>query len=74
MPFMDRAHNDTTQATTSGTAATLANWSWQVLQDFLGSPTEGERWECDVSEALVLDSDPGAGVHGLERHHVFKET
>jgi hypothetical protein len=73
---LSTAHaNDTTQATTSGTAATLANWSWQVLQDFLEvPPTEGERWECDVSEALVLDVIAAPASTVLSGIMVFKET
>jgi len=48
--------NDTTQATTTGTVAILANWQWNVLQEFLEiPPTEDERWECALSEALILD-------------------
>jgi hypothetical protein len=48
--------NDTTQATTSGTAQELANWNWNYLQDFLEVPPSlEERWECAASEALVVD-------------------
>lgn len=48
------AANNTTQA--SGTATTLGVWQWNVLQDFLEiPPTEQDRWECTVSEALILD-------------------
>jgi hypothetical protein len=68
--------NDTTQATTSGTAQSLANWQWNVLNEFLEiPPTEGERWECDVSEALILDivATPGAAVT-CSGTIVFKET
>lgn len=67
--------NDTSQATTSGTSVTLANWNWNVLQDFLEvPPTEGERWECDVSEALIFDviATPASTV--LSGFMVFKEV
>jgi len=48
--------NDTTQATTSGTAVTLLVWQWNVLQDFLYVPTaDEERERTAVSEALVFD-------------------
>jgi hypothetical protein len=67
--------NDTTQATTSGTSVTLANWNWNVLQEFLEvPPTEGERWECDISEALVFDviATPASTV--LSGFMVLKEV
>ena len=68
--------NDTTQATTSGTAVQLATWNWNVLQDFLEvPPTEYERWEADVSEALIVDllAAPGASTV-LSGFLVFKEV
>lgn len=67
--------NDTTQATTSGTAVVLANWNWNVLQDFLEIPaTEEERWEATISEALVFDiiATPASTV--LSGIMVFEET
>lgn len=67
--------NDTTQATTSGTAVTLANWNWNVLQDFIEvPPTEDERWACVASEALVFDiiATPASTV--LSGVMVFEET
>lgn len=49
-------HNDTTQATTSGTAVTLAPWQWNVLGEFAYTPATPEERECiDVNEALVLE-------------------
>lgn len=67
--------NDTTQATTSGTAAILANWQWNVLQEFLEiPPTEGERWECDVSEALCLDLAAAPASTVVSGYIVYKET
>ena len=48
--------NDTSQATTSGTAQIMAAWQWNVLQDFLEvPPTEEGSWECALSEALIVD-------------------
>lgn len=47
---------DTTQATTSGTAVTLAVWQWNVLGPLEYIQATPEQRECiDVSEALVLD-------------------
>jgi hypothetical protein len=47
---------DTTQATTSGTAATLAVWQWNVLGEFnYVPPTPEQRESADVSEAIVFD-------------------
>jgi hypothetical protein len=68
--------NDTTQASTSGTAQTLAVWQWNVLQEFLEvPPTEGERWECDSSEALIFDlvAAPGSATT-LSGYIVWKEV
>ena len=67
--------NDTVQSTTSGTAIVLANWNWNVLQDFLECPaTEEERWEADLSEAIVFDiiATPASTV--LSGFMVFEET
>lgn len=67
--------NDTTQATTSGTSVTLANWNWNVLQDFLEvPPTEEERWEADASEALVFDIIAAPASTVLSGVMVFEET
>lgn len=67
--------NDTTQATTSGTAVELANWNWDVLQDFLEvPPTPEERWECAASEALVLDISATPASTVLSGTLVFEET
>lgn len=51
--------NDTTQATTGGTAATLAVWQWNVLGPFQYLPAPEDRPVCQAAEALVLDL-PGA--------------
>lgn len=67
--------NDTSQATTSGTAVTLANWNWNVLQDFIEVPaTEEERWEADVSEALCVDLIAAPASTVLSGVMVFEET
>lgn len=67
--------NDTTQATTSGTAQVLANWQWNVLQDFLEvPPTPEERWECDSSEALVFDIAATPASTVLSGTIVWEET
>lgn len=67
--------NDTTQATTSGTAQILAVWQWNVLQDFLEvPPTEAERWECDVSEGLIFDVAATPASTVLSGTIVYKET
>jgi len=67
--------NDTTQATTNGTAVMLANWNWNVLMDFLEVPaTVEERWNCEASEALVLEvvANPASTV--LSGILVFEEV
>lgn len=70
-----RANDITTQATSGGTIATLANWNWNVLQEFMEvPPTEGERWECDVSEALCLDVIAAPASTVLSGILVFKEV
>lgn len=47
--------NDTTQATTNGTAATLASFTWDVLLPFeYIPPSPEERPTAGVSEAIVL--------------------
>lgn len=51
--------NDTTQATTSGTAANLAAWQWNVLGQFEHLPPPEDREVIQAGEALVLDI-PGA--------------
>lgn len=48
--------NDTTQATTSGTAFNnLGAWQWNVLNPWLYLPPPEEREDCQAAEALVLD-------------------
>lgn len=47
--------NDTTQATTSGTAAILAAWQWNVLNQFTYLPAPEDREIIQAAEALVLD-------------------
>lgn len=70
-----RANDVTTQATTSGTAQILANWQWNVLQDFLEvCPTEEERWECSLSEALVLDVAATPASTVMSGFFVWEET
>jgi hypothetical protein len=51
--------NDTTQATTSGTAAVLLAWQWNVLGFFEHLPAPEDREKIQPGEALVLDI-PGA--------------
>lgn len=51
--------NDTTQATTSGTALTLLAWQWNVLGMFEHLPAPEDRENIQPGEALVLDI-PGA--------------
>lgn len=51
--------NDTTQATSSGTAVILAAWQWNVLSTFQYLPAPEDRETIQASEALVLDI-PGA--------------
>jgi hypothetical protein len=66
--------NDTAQATTSGTAQELGNWNWDVLQDFLEvPPTEEERWECDINEALIFDVSATPASTVLSGFGVFQE-
>jgi hypothetical protein len=67
--------NDTTQATTSGTAQIIANWQWNVLQDFLEvPPTEEERWECTLSEALIVDFAAAPASTAMSGFIVWEET
>lgn len=67
--------NDTTQATTSGTAQILATWQWNVLQDFLEvSPSQEERWECLLSEALVVDLAAAPASTVMSGFIVWEET
>lgn len=47
--------NDTTQATTSGTAIILAAWQWNVLGMFEHLPAPEDRENIQTGEALVLD-------------------
>lgn len=47
--------NDTTQATTSGTALTLCAWQWNVLGMFEHLPAPEDRENIQPGEALVLD-------------------
>lgn len=70
-----RANDVTTQATTSGTAQILANWQWNVLQDFLEvPPTEEERWECTLSEALVVDLAAAPASTVMSGFIIWEET
>jgi hypothetical protein len=47
--------NDTTQATTSGTAVIILPWQWNVLGPFEYLPAPEDREVCQASEAFVLD-------------------
>lgn len=47
--------NDTTQATTSGTAQILAGEQWNVLAPFEELPIPELRWRQAAGEAFVLD-------------------
>lgn len=47
--------NDTTQATTSGTAQNLLAWQWNVLGMFEHLPVPEDRERSQPGEALVLD-------------------
>lgn len=50
--------NDTTQASSGSPDQSffLANWQWMVLNEFNETPpTEEERWDCGLNEALVLE-------------------
>jgi hypothetical protein len=47
--------NDTTQATTSGTAAILCAWQWNVLGMFEHLPAPEDRENIQPGEALVLE-------------------
>lgn len=47
--------NDTTQATTSGTAIVLQAWQWQVLNSFTYLPAPEDREVIQAAEELVLD-------------------
>jgi hypothetical protein len=47
--------NDTTQATTSGSAATLGAFQWNVLMPFQYLPAPEDRDVIQAGEALVLD-------------------
>jgi hypothetical protein len=47
--------NDTTQATTSGTAAILLAWQWNVLGMFEYLPAPEDREVIQPAEALVLE-------------------
>jgi hypothetical protein len=66
--------NDTSQAT-GGTAQILANWQWNVLQDFMEvPPTEEERWECTLSEALVVDLAAAPASTVMSGFIIWEET
>jgi hypothetical protein len=56
--------NDTVQATTSGTAAFLMSWQWNVLGPFEWMPTPELTGKIQASEALVLEipGTPGAST------------
>jgi hypothetical protein len=47
--------NDTTQATTSGTAQILLPWQWNVLNFFEHLPVPEDREHFAAAEACVLD-------------------
>jgi hypothetical protein len=47
--------NDTTQATTSGTAFIIASWAWNVLGMFEYLPAPEDREVIQSAEALVLE-------------------
>jgi len=79
MPFASLSTNarvnDTTQSTTSGTAQILMNWQWNVLQDFMEvGPTDDERWECTLSEGLVIDCAAAPASTIMSGTFVFEET
>jgi hypothetical protein len=56
--------NDTTQATTSGTAQILLPWQWNVLNFFEHLPVPEDREHFAAAEACVLDiaATPGAAT------------
>lgn len=56
--------NDTTQATTSGTALNLMSWQWNVLGPFQSLPTPEIQGKIQGGEALVLEvvATPGAST------------
>jgi hypothetical protein len=58
--------NDTTQATTSGTAIIMNAWQWQVLNPFVYYPdrNQGDADTCQASEAFILDlaAAPGSST------------
>ena len=51
--------NDTTQATTSGTAVILGAWQWNVLLPWQYLPAPEDRDACQAAEGFMLDI-PGA--------------
>lgn len=56
--------NDTTQATTSGTAAILYICEWNVLNPFEFVPMPETRFVAGINEALIVDvgATPGAST------------
>jgi hypothetical protein len=56
--------NDTTQATTSGTAVNLREDVWNVVNGYQYLPAPEDREAANPSEALVvsLDQAPGSGI------------
>lgn len=67
--------NDTSQSTTSGTQQILMTWQWNVLQDFQEvGPTDDERWECTLSEGLVVDCAAAPASTAMSGTFVFEET
>ena len=67
--------NDTSQATTSGTAQVIAAWQWNVLQDFLEvPPTLEERWECAASEGMIVDFAAAPASTAMSGFIVWEET
>jgi hypothetical protein len=68
--------NDTTQATTSGTALILAAWGWNVLNPFIYYPDRNQldNPKIQAGEALILDlsAAPGAAIN-LSGYAIFLE-
>lgn len=56
--------NDTSQATTGGTAIILYAWQWQVLNPFVYYPdkNQGDADTCQAAEAIVLDCAAAPGT------------
>jgi hypothetical protein len=67
--------NDTTQATTSGTAAVLAAHAWNVINGYLYLPPEADRPVIAPNQAFVLslNSAPSAGSYVTSGTITFEE-